>query len=229
MTVILIVLVVAEIPTAFFNWTRPEGYSHTSAANATSFARCFFDVPTAQQHLTGCRYGDPNNTDIREWNCEALVEDHSLFFSIIARTPAFENMAVSICLLVFNFLTRAIKLSETLTAIINGKIRSALSRKLRRRIEMEYNRPEDFEWYCKRPWLAHVWPLLVTRPIAAILLILRLFVDMYSSMLSEVKFTPLPHLHAHCIELFTDLLAHYLCHVGDDSALQSQELGSCGR
>lgn len=59
MTIPLVLLLVAEIPTAFFNWTSPKYYTpycgyvpmELSAANATSYARCFFNMQIAKSRF----------------------------------------------------------------------------------------------------------------------------------------------------------------------------------
>ncbi|KAK3942863.1 hypothetical protein QBC46DRAFT_255481 [Diplogelasinospora grovesii] len=162
MMILLMLLFVAEIPTAFFDWSSDAGESGASAAWPSSYARCFFDLPTAQARF------------------DALHGSGS-----VSSTDAGVSVIFSLLLLIFSFSTRVIKVSSTMSYIVNTNIRAKLSTWLQ----------EKLRHLASHPWSGstepgsrryHFWSSMLVRPLVAGFLLCRLYVDLYSSMMSEV-------------------------------------------
>lgn len=176
MLLFLIMLLVAEFPTGFFNWPNVYRVVHNGskswlipkeayAANASSYAICFFNMNIARERLTSVKDCYP---------CPLNFQD----------TTAFQSMIVSMVLLVFNFGTRVVKLSMTLSSIFNHKVRESLSRWFRYLILLSVRPRRD-------PASPH-WPgnrraYIITKPLMALFLVARLYVDMGTSTLAEVS------------------------------------------
>lgn len=175
MIIFLTLLLVAEFPTGFFNWPsayRVSDYDGSTLfpleaqiANASSYAKCFFDINIARERLT---------RDDDCYSCPLNFQD----------TTAFQGMILSMVLLVFNFATRVVKLSVTLSSIFNHKVRESLSRWFRHLILLSVRPRRD-------PASPH-WPenrraYIITKPLMALFLVARLYVDLGTSTLAEVS------------------------------------------
>lgn len=141
-------------------------FPEPQVANASSYAKCFFNIRIAQQRLRN------SNCDIME--CPHRVQD----------TTSFQDMIVSMVLLVFNFGSRVVKLSMTLSSIFNRKVRATFSQWFKRLI---------LRSACLRqlPVAPH-WPenkrtYIITKPLMALFLLTRLYFDLGTSTLAEVS------------------------------------------
>lgn len=174
MLVFLILLLVAEFPTGFFNWPNKDA-PEAQVANASSYAKCFFDIEVARQRYMA--RGDYCYTDSCEWyhTPRARFQD----------TTAFQGMIVSVILLVFNFGSRVVKFSMTLSSIFNHKVRASISNWFRYSIILR-------SVYPKRARTSPHWPenkraYIITRPLMALFLLARLYLDLGTSTLAEVS------------------------------------------
>lgn len=95
--VLWLLLLVAQVPTGYFNWV-PDDAEEPSAANLTSPARCFFDLRTANARF------------------DAVSEDSSL-----AATDAFQNMVFSVLVVGFTFFNALVDILPS-----SGRVRRKL-------------------------------------------------------------------------------------------------------
>jgi len=187
MVVLLVLLVTAEVPTAFFNWpnagdvnweytvllpTLPE----PTAATPASIARCFFNMTLGRQ-----RYDDANVC----WTHDP--KENIMCDVALSETTAFQSMLLSVLLLVFNFVTRVVKLSRRLSAVVHERIRDRLSRWLKNMIHRCHRHPLAAKGPLSAVFLGKLKLYFFTKPQLALLLMLRLYADLYASMLSEVS------------------------------------------
>lgn len=174
MSILLLFLVPALIPTGFFNWSST---SQVSAANATSYAECFFHIKIASARfataLLQCRQ---NSTII---SAVSNINECPKDTAELAFTTALQSMALSLMLLVFSFGTRVVKLSRSLSAFCSHNIRFKLSHAAKRRIL-------NIHRVCPRYVSPELRSHMITKPTLAALLLLRLYADLCISMLSEV-------------------------------------------
>lgn len=175
MLLFLLLLLVAEFPTGFFNW--PNAYNvlqyesmtglsfpEAQVANASSYAKCFFNIKIAQQRLI--KY-----CDVTE--CSLGVQD----------TTAFQGMIISMVLLVFNFGSRVVKLSMTLSSFFNRKVRATFSQWFRHLI-LQSARSRRFP--AAPHWQENRQAYIITKPLMALFLLARLYLDLGTSTLAEV-------------------------------------------
>jgi len=187
MAALLVLLIVAEVPTLYFNWSDSTTITNTniwripspSAARPESYAHCYFNMSIAAKRFDRAAERFKGNLDgCKLYSSSAVVSpcEPSFFDSKVVNTAAFQNMLMSVLLLVFTTATRIVKLSRTLSAVINGRVRGGASRALKRLI-----------------LAAHRWThnevviYLAVKPLLALLITLRLSADLYTSMLSEVS------------------------------------------
>ncbi|KAK3357258.1 hypothetical protein B0T25DRAFT_604039 [Lasiosphaeria hispida] len=137
MTLLFLMLLVGEVPTAFFNWpnaydslveqyrssgVKPatfleeEGVVEATAANASSFAWCFFNVVDATR-----QYQDQRDM-LREFPpYQFTTTGPFVYFEDVTElegSTAFQSALVSIVLLSFGFFTRAVKVSKPLVTLV---------------------------------------------------------------------------------------------------------------
>lgn len=193
MTILLALLLAAEIPTAFFNWISSEDplsiyeeHLEVSAANATSYARCFFDMRVAWERFNAaprCWIACSVDTE----RCQTKCVKHE--FQSLGNTSAFQDMIVTILLLVFNFFTRVMKIMGRLSMWANYNLRLRLSRWWRKRTLLAdsvfLRSPRD--WTPRR---ILAWKCFLVKQRVALLLLSRLYADLYTSTLSEVSVHP---------------------------------------
>lgn len=191
MPLLLLLLLVAEFPTGFFNWSTPyllgetlevSYYNYTlwrplpeaQVANASSYAICFFNIKVAQQRLTFTM----------DDNCHGCIPHFQNMTPRFQDTTSFQGMIISMILLVINFGSRVVKLSMTLSSLFNHKVRKALSQWFRSLILRSVHSRQS-------PAPPH-WPenrrtYIITKPLMALLLVARLYVDLGTSTLAEVS------------------------------------------
>lgn len=172
MTILFVLLLVAEIPTAFFNWDSHDeyGFAEVSAANATSYAYCFYDMQIARK-----RFEIAARASSREDRIRSLFD-----------TTALQNMVISVLLLVFNFLTRVAKIVEEASSWATIRLRARLSRWWRKEVLLS----DSAFLRSSRLWTPRqilIRKYFVVKQSLAVLLLSRLYADIYTSMLSEVS------------------------------------------
>jgi hypothetical protein len=163
MVVIFLLLLVAQAPTAYFDWPS----AGVSAANASSSALCFFHLPTANARLA-----------------QAYAPNEA---PELSTTDAGTSVIISSLLLAFNLGTRIIKLSSTLSSVINGQVRARASSQVQLMIHKMHEKC-ILHYHPRRRLYKVSANLLVVRPAICCFLVCRLYADLYSSMLSEVSF-----------------------------------------
>lgn len=185
MTILLVLLLIAEIPTAFFNWNT---YDHSgnndprevSAANATSYARCFFDMQIASERFDVAARALSG--------CHSRCSDHT---PSLRDTAAFQNMIITFLLLVFNFFTRITKIMDGPSTWVTYNLRIPLSRWWRTKVLLA----DSAFLRSPRIWTPRyilIRKYFVVKQGLALLLLSRLYADLYTSMLSEVSTHPIP-------------------------------------
>lgn len=180
MTILLVLLLVAEIPTAFFNWDSSNNYhfAEVSAANATSYAYCFFNMRIARERF------------------EIAVRNSSREDGIkhVSDTSAFQNMVITVLLLVFNFCTRVTKIMDKPSTWATTSLRVPLSRWWRQQALLADSAfLRSSRSWTPRKILIHKYFSVKQR--LAVLLFSRLYADIYTSMLSEVSIRLDPAVH----------------------------------
>ena len=142
MTVLWLGLLVAIVPTMFFNWTARERAGRPTAALPASNARCYFNLETAWKRHD-------------EAGCLPDV-DHCASAGPVTVSFAFQSGIVTILLSVFSYCTRLVKmtklLSEGLRFHLRKKVSSWVTRGLARlhttlRIDVASPSPTMVWWY----------------------------------------------------------------------------------
>ena len=211
MTIIFLILLVSEVPTIFFNWPNATRYTamlpanpdnitdnaditrgaefEMTAANASSLARCYFNLP----HSAGLY------SDQALWFTDTFLVGNSTSDSAsvvsLSGSAAFQSGIISILMLVFSFTTRCIKLSKVLTLLFRNRIRPLFSNLVKRAITWGHLRLWSF--LARRSELLAARPddptrgelalhYLYTCPLLCLIITVRLYADLYSSMLSEI-------------------------------------------
>lgn len=187
MAILLILLLVAETPTAFFNWASTADHTEVSAANATSYARCFFDMKIANERFDIAARCETYN--FTSGGCQTWYSNY--VHQSLGDTSAFQNMIVTFLLLIFNCFTRIIKLVDRLSKWATYSLRSPLSRWWRRKVLLA----DSIFLRSTGPWTPRcirIWKWFVVNQGLALLLFMRLYADLYTSTLSEVSIHPSP-------------------------------------
>lgn len=187
MAVLLILLLVAETPTAFFNWASAADHTEVSAANATSYARCFFDMKIANERFdVAARCSTVCHVSLG--GCQTWCSDPAR--QSLGDTSAFQNMIMTFLLLVFNCFTRIMKLVDRLSKWATYSLRRPLSCWWRKKVllaDSVFLRSTKL-WTPRR---IRIWKCFVVNQGLAVLLFLRLYADLYTSTLSEVSIHPM--------------------------------------
>jgi hypothetical protein len=192
--VLLAMLITALVPTAYFYWsTNTYGMPELQALPAA----CFFD-PTSATRIWDSQYcPDPDAPWHRDYYRNVDPETCTFWATFVGNGP-FQSAVFSIFLLVFTFVTRAVKLFDPLSALVSKYLRRPISRLLQRILlwlsrskapgsEDTFLAP-DTARAARPPSLKQkLFFRLVTCPVLALLLMLRLQVDLFSSMFSEVR------------------------------------------
>ncbi len=208
MFLLFVMLVVGEVPTAFFNWShtydsfelvkeylttgvRPhdllkgEVVIEVTAANASSYAWCSFNVIEATRQYNE-RWTNLKETpgDILQW----VVDSEDV--AGLEESTAFQSAVVSIVLLAFGFAARVVKLSKGLVTLVKRRLRPFCSRlshcaitgghkALLDRARKRQTEPADEKTHLRILYL-------YTKPVLALRFLVRIFADYYGSMASEV-------------------------------------------
>ncbi|KAF4847758.1 hypothetical protein CGCSCA4_v005166 [Colletotrichum siamense] len=122
MAVLLAALITAMVPTSYFNWDTPW---ESTASVPSSNARCFFSQNTAQAVWNSriCKDGRYSGKLADGYQCI-----HPSGVGPITATNSYESSMISIGLLIFNFVSRSIKMFRTLSEITKDAIRGKVAR-----------------------------------------------------------------------------------------------------
>lgn len=155
---LLVALVVATIPTIYFNWAGYE--TGPSAAWWSSKAICFLDLDYGAQRF-------------RESSARVSPTPS------LGLTHQFQAAIFSMILLIFGFISRLIKLFGVLSRSSTIYIRAPMSsfgQNLVRKVTSHQPR-----------WPFGLWDAAVQQPLLAIFIMLRIVVNLATSMLAEVR------------------------------------------
>ena len=210
MALLFVLLLVAEVPTIYFNWPNSydsmikqwiasghvpfslmmeDGAVEVSAANSSSPASCYFNVRDAAR-----RYDDERLKLQSSYDPESSDWPYHSDVVTLVKSSSLQSAVISMSVLSFGFFTRTVKLSTSLTKLVNRQIRpwcgetsrraiSALHAYLLRVITRRNKTPADLQ--VARQRLLYIY----TKPILAVLLLGRMYADCYTSMAFEVSTT----------------------------------------
>ncbi|KAH7029514.1 uncharacterized protein B0I36DRAFT_411471 [Microdochium trichocladiopsis] len=193
MFALLVLLVVALVPTAFFNWdafgvTSPvKDVVVPTAAVPQSPARCYFSMGRAQSlwnvgcaaQYTGWRSPDPPF-------CKVFPEKTDI--QPVHKASSFEAMVVAVMMLVVGFATRCVKLFPSFAGTLRRRVREPLSKSTRRIL---LGLTSEIDGTEEKPILspgfpAQLWTDLVVLPCVGFFLGARWTVNLFNSTLFEV-------------------------------------------
>lgn len=181
MICLLIMLMIAFIPTAFFDW-HDSSMNFCSAAEACSPAICFFDITNARK-LSALTY---------EF-CGPTTPPSN---------PAGQAMVMSLVLLTFGSVSRSVKLFETLSTTLRVYFRRPVSKLAQRvlvclsgslKAETALGSTEN-----ESIWGHHSYLKVLRQPCVAAFLSFRITADLIGSMLAEVRRSFLRTIYAIC-------------------------------
>lgn len=176
MICLLIMLIVAFIPTAFFDWINSSSVMEgCSAAYSCSPAICFFDYANARRLSAGL---DPEY-------CGLMTPPSN---------PAGQAMVVSLILLIVGFVSRSVKLFNFLSMAVHIYLRRPISKRAQ----------QVFTWLlglsktetASDPMTSESMPRnslylkVLHHPFEAMFLSFRITSDLIGSMLAEVRSPP---------------------------------------
>lgn len=175
MICLLIMLVIAFIPTAFFDWFNPFKFPTCTAAEACSPAICFFDIANARKLSPSSGY---------EW-CGPMTPPSN---------PAGQAMVMSLVLLIFGFVSRSVKLFEPLSTTLRVYFRRPVSKSAQRVLAYLSGSPtiEIASGSTRYDSVSghHSYLKVLRQPCAAVFLSFRITADLIGSMLAEVRGFP---------------------------------------
>lgn len=174
MICLLIVLIVAFIPTAFFDWNNSDMEYYCSAAYPCSPAICFFDIANARKLSA--------DIERAEESCGPMTPPSN---------PAGQAMVVSLVLLIFGFVSRSVKLFNFLSMAVHIYLRRPISKRAlqvfmwllgspKTETASDTMTPESKSGH--NPYLK-----VLHHPFTAIFLSFRITSDLIGSMLAEVR------------------------------------------
>lgn len=168
MSAVLGLLLAAMTPTGFFNWNSPGRPVWVPKRNAP--VACLFPPGRGMKSLyEACM------TSSRE-----CVGDTSV--SSLSKTAAFQSMVFSMVLLVCNFSSRVLRAFRPVSKGVHKKVRQKISNRAKHAINsLSTCRPSKLQMLNQRQW-----HLMLVEPWLAFFLLIQLYVDIYTSMLSEV-------------------------------------------
>lgn len=200
---LLAMLITALVPTAYFQWS----------ADLSMYRRGHLSKPELQALPAACFLQPTSASQIWESQYCLTSDPLCMFRSTFVDNGPFQSAVFSIFLLLFTFVSRTVKLFAPLSTLARRCLTRPISRLLHCILLSLSHRwkvphpdvtlfaPEIAQARVARPPSLRQKLLfrLVTQPILALLLMLRLQVDIFSSMLSEVRkllftllFPPIP-------------------------------------
>lgn len=167
MFVLLVLLLVATIPTGYFSWGDSEFHNLPSDEKQK-----FMSSPAI------C-YLNPNSGTWDIWGSVSAGKS-------VTETGSFQSMVFSALFLFFGFLTRAVKMSRRLSQNITTKIRRPI-RRYSQRILVKVSSRNGTQ---NRQGLQNcIWHLVIVQPCLALFISARIIADSYSSLFTEVRST----------------------------------------
>lgn len=177
MCCLLVMLLVAIVPTAFFDWAEAEYYLklgdnpdrklefNDSSAQPSSFALCYFNLT----------YGN------ERFNQTWLYTEAGLNYKSLRSLNSWQAMVVSAILLAYGFCTRAIRLFQPLSRVVNKGVRGRASHMMQSFLSWLASRS------CPPSRYNTMWNRMIVKPAIAVFLMSRLTADLITSMLGEVS------------------------------------------
>lgn len=200
MFILLVILIVAIVPSGFFNWRSPRADSsvpQATAASAKTAAACFYNLACGKQ-----LYQDSltlNCTEVctdilgNSAQCQLVSENGFWNFDCrsLAKSSAMQEMIVSTALLFFGFVSRTIKLSTRISSTVHRRLSLPVSLWTLHcfiRLEDLVSAPDAHtttRWHV-RTLLLELWRGFVVRPVLAAIIFISANIDLFNSMLGEV-------------------------------------------
>ncbi|KAJ1332027.1 hypothetical protein MN608_05493 [Microdochium nivale] len=172
MALVLVSLLVAMIPTGFFDWTFFWNNMSRHPPLPLSPAICYFNYSTAYTlWAILARYGASLNEELA-----------------ILGAGSMQSMLFSMALLIFGFVIRCIKLFPTLSHGVFIYGRQPISRFFRQLLSVLIGLSKRLSSSISpgSMLLAHLWTDLVILPVMGLYLCLRWTADIYSSVVAEI-------------------------------------------
>ncbi|KAK1533784.1 hypothetical protein CPAR01_10492 [Colletotrichum paranaense] len=204
MLTLLFILIVAMIPSGFFNWKSPRADStdpQPTAALAKSPAACFFNLACGEQlyresfrrNCTEFCYKFSNESE-QQSNCLRDFPSYLDGFDCrrLGKSSALQEMVISTVLLVFGFASRAVKLSGRASSTIYRRFTLPVSNyALDCFTKLDNLVPNHERQASRRQYLDQIisdaWRHLVVRPVLATLLVVSANFELFNSMLGELS------------------------------------------
>jgi len=185
MGILTVMLLVAVVPTLFFNWPNDGEFS---ASNATSYAVCFYDTQRARDWYMNdiCRFlarNEGSELDLSQCLAMVTTRQYSYLTVRLSDTSAFQSTIVSITLLTLTFLSRLTKLVAPLTGGAKA-IRRALSERY-----YDFMRGLGTPTPKQRSKSPKAVRLSAMELRLSVLLWFRLYTDILTSTISDVMFS----------------------------------------
>ncbi|KAI8717239.1 hypothetical protein NCS52_00799100 [Fusarium sp. LHS14.1] len=175
MFVFIVILLVALVPTAFFNWIAVN--DEITITQPASPARCYFSL-------------DESLKAYREQNVpEDEYDDNLVPFS---GTQAFQSMIVGMILLVLNFFSRALRVFRPVSKALDRGVRKRAGNLVKRALRKLPKGQRLFSWVLNE----RQWDLMMVKPCLALFLVWRFYIDLLLSMPSEVYWLSISSLWA---------------------------------
>lgn len=161
MGLMLLMLLVAMIPTGGYNWPFGRYHYDIDGSPTPGYDIDFFPTPTT-----------PAPSDYAICYLRPVKDQHPAF--------SFSTMVVSVLLLALAFIHRVIRLHRSLSVSIVGRVRTVCSEKTRHFLRLVYTKldMETSGLTFKRMFLY--------RPLLALFLTVRALLDLWNSMFIEV-------------------------------------------
>lgn len=179
MICLLIMLIIAFVPTAFFDWTNPRKLDLTnthsylcSASQPSSPAICFFDISNARKLSSG----------LNQEYCGPMTPPSN---------PAGQAMVLSLFLLIFGFVSRSVKLFQPLSMAVHVYFRRPISMRAQQilifllgltKTDTTLGTTRHEPIYGRDVYLN-----VLRQPCEAMFLSFRVTTDLIGSMLAEVR------------------------------------------
>ncbi|KAK3385520.1 hypothetical protein B0H63DRAFT_560108 [Podospora didyma] len=186
MTVLWLGLIVAMVPTAFFNWAKLIGDSRDSGLSIGFFGRTH--EPTAA-------YPSSNTRCFFNKNIGSALFDGALCYRLftaagehdycadfpLSETSALQSCVVSVVLLFFSYFTRSVKLIKVLSDGVRLNLRKKTSRLFIKMLTTTMKKAQDGDTSMKSRRMARLRDALI-----AMYLVGKLYADLITSGLSDV-------------------------------------------
>ncbi|KAI1277632.1 hypothetical protein F5Y07DRAFT_81395 [Xylaria sp. FL0933] len=119
MTALLILWIIAAVPSSFFDWTSPSWPIDVVIIGPGDPAICFINIG----------FGDRIFQNRLQTVCESQSDIACLSSYQWTSSPSFQNLLLSLLLITFSFFVRVIKLYEPLSRFARQNVRTSLSQK----------------------------------------------------------------------------------------------------